>query len=138
MMMSLARSTIHGLLRDRPELKGRETPAPLTGSTEDRRVRGYLLGLTEGVLAEFSGLRPTPEEFRGLLEDAFRVLDGEQCCEGASLAMKGFHQCDDDVIIGGLIGRRDAVNALEYVTPAAGLAIIYSGDEAAIAAAIAR
>jgi hypothetical protein len=107
---------------------------PTSGSTESLRSRGYLLGLTEGLLDQFASLRPTQDEFVAAYASAFALTYGP-CDWGWALdTIDEFQRENTSVVEGSKLGHRDVMTAYsdEPHKALTGFWLINSGDEVAI------
>lgn len=107
---------------------------PTAGSTGSLRSRGYLLGLTEGVMQQYTALHPTQEEFVAALASAFAITYGP-CEWGWALdTVDEFQAGNQEATEGVLLGRRDAQIAYsdEPHKVIAGFWLINNGDQDAL------
>lgn len=131
-LMESAKRTISAVMQQSFTLMGVAAGDVSTqGVTGSIRSRGYLLGLTEGVLQGLSAAQPTPEEFSHLFEATLLMTYGSHDRKWGAETVYLFHHADDDVLRGALVGRHDAIAAREGAPAQArsGFWLLNDGDE---------
>jgi hypothetical protein len=113
---------------------------PTTGSTASLRSRGYLFGLAEAVILQFSDLNPTQEEFISAFASAFAMTYGPCDWNWALDTIDSFQAKNPDAVAGARLGHQDAQSAYDGNTSATptGFWLLNSGDEEAVRAALAQ
>jgi hypothetical protein len=107
---------------------------PTAGGTGSLRSRGYLLGLTEGVIQQYAALHPSQEEFITAFASAFAVTYGPCDWRWALTTIDEFQANNPSIVEGVLLGRRDAAVAFsdQPYKVMTGFWLLNNGDEEAI------
>ena len=107
---------------------------PTTGSTGNLRSRGYILGMTQAITAQFSEMNPTEAEFVTALASAFAVTYGSYDWNWALDAADSLKAGDPAALAGAKLGHRDVemiYSGQPYATPT-GFWLLNNGDEEAL------
>lgn len=107
---------------------------PLTGSTGDLRSRGYIWGLANAIMRQFSEMNPTDREHATLLANAFRITYGLCDPNFVLEAINSVAAREPDALAGVFLASRDvhaAYSDQPFITTS-GFWLLNSGDEEAI------
>lgn len=134
-LMEAIETAISGILSMNFSLMGVEAQhVPTTGSTGSLRSRGYLIGLSDAMVQQFSDLNPTQKERLNALCYAFVMTYGPIDWKWALESEDSLRAGEPDATDGAKLAHRDveAIYSGQLCPSPTGFWLLNNGDEEAI------